>query len=115
MEAIAIGKFIKGSPQKARLVIDQIRGLDVEDAIELLKFSKRRSARHISKVLHSAIANAEEKSPSVEVEELFVKEAYVNSGPTKGRFRMRPEPMGRAFRQRRRQKHITIRLSDERS
>ncbi|UCF38098.1 MAG: 50S ribosomal protein L22 [Acidobacteriota bacterium] len=113
MEAKATAKYIKGSPQKARLVIDLIRGRSVEDALSILKFSKRRAARSIQKVLRSAIANAEQSSPSVEVEDLYVKEVCVDLGPTKSRFRLRPAPMGRAFRQRRRQSHITVRISDE--
>lgn len=114
MEAKATARFVKGSPQKARLVVDLIRGKDVEEALGILKFSRRRSARAIQKVLRSAVANAEQAGPDVEVEELFVKEAFIDLGPTKMRFRMRPAPMGRAFRQRRRQSHITIRVSDER-
>lgn len=114
MEATATGKYIKGSPQKARLVIDQIRGKDVEEALQLLEFSPKRAARLIQKVLRSAIANAEQDSPAVAVEDFYVKEAFVNLGPTKARFRLRAAPMGRAFRERRRQSHITIRISDER-
>ena len=113
MEAKATAKYIKGSPQKARLVIDLIRGKDVEEAMDILRFSDRRAARAIQKVLQSAIANAEQESPSLNPEDLFVKEAYIDLGPTKSRFRLQPAPMGRAFRQRRRQSHITIRLSDE--
>lgn len=113
MEAKATAKYIKGSPQKARLVIDLIRGKDVEEALNILRYSERRAARAIQKVLQSALANAEQESPTVGPEDLFVKEAFVNLGPTKGRFRLQPAPMGRAFRQRRRQSHITIHLSDE--
>ena len=112
MEAKATAKYVKGSPQKARLVIDLIRGKNVEDALGILKFSRRRSARSIEKVLLSAIANAEQKSSTVTMEDLVISEAQVNLGPTKSRFRMRPAPMGRAFRERRRQSHITIRVSD---
>jgi len=112
MEAKATAKFVKGSPQKARLVIDLIRGKNVEDAMGILKFSHRRAARVIHKVLLSAIANAEQKSSTVTMEDLVISEALVDLGPTKSRFRMRPAPMGRAFRERRRQSHITIRVSD---
>lgn len=112
MEVKATGKYIKGSPQKARLVIDLIRGKKVEQALNILEFSRKRAARPIEKVLRSAMANAEERSPKTDVEELFVKEAFVNMGPTKLRFRVRPAPMGRAFRERRHQSHITIRVSD---
>lgn len=112
MEAISTAKYVKGSPQKARLVIDLIRGKNVEEALGILKFSHRRAARTIQKVLLSAIANAEQKSSTVTMEDLVISEAQVNQGPTKSRFRMRPAPMGRAFRERRRQSHITIHVSD---
>jgi large subunit ribosomal protein L22 len=112
MEAKATAKYVKGSPQKARLVIDLIRGKQVEEALSVLRFSPRRSARLISKVLQSAIANAEQADPMVSMEDFVVKEAYVDVGPTKSRFRLRPAPMGRAYRQRRRQSHITVRISD---
>lgn len=112
MEARAIAKYIKGSPQKARLVIDLIRGKKVEEALSILKFSHKRAARPIEKALRSAIANAEQKSATVSLEDLFVKEAFVDLGPTKFRRRVRPAPMGRAYRQMRRQSHITIRVSD---
>jgi large subunit ribosomal protein L22 len=113
MEAKATAKYIKGSPQKARLVIDLIRGKDVEEALDILHYSRRRAAKTIQKVLRSALANAEKASPAVGPEDLYVKEAYVDQGPTKSRFRLQPAPMGRAFRQRRRQSHITVHLSDE--
>lgn len=112
MEAKATAKYVKGSSQKARLVIDLIRGKNVEKALSILQYSRKRAAKPIEKVLRSAIANAEEKSPNVDVEELFVKEAFVDLGPTKFRWRVRPAPMGRAFRERRRQSHITIRVSN---
>jgi large subunit ribosomal protein L22 len=113
MEAKATAKYLKGSPQKARLVVDLIRGKTVEEALAILRFSRKRSAKLIQKVLRSAIANAEQVEPTADVEEMFVTEAYVDLGPTKSRFRLRPAPMGRAFRQRRRQSHVTIRISDE--
>lgn len=112
MEAQATAKYIKGSPQKARLVIDLIRGKKVEQALSLLQHLRRRAAGPIEKVLRSAVANAEQKSATVSLEDLVVKEAFVNSGATKWRFRVRAAPMGRAHRERRRQSHITIRVSD---
>ncbi len=113
MEAKATAKYIKGSPQKARLVIDLIRGKSVEDALGILTFSPKRASRSIEKVLRSAIANAESKSSTVSLEDLVVAEAFVDLGPTKHRRRVRPAPMGRAYRELRRQSHITIRVSDE--
>jgi len=114
MEAKAQAKYIKGSPQKARLVIDLIRGKKVEDALSILQDSSKKAAGPIEKVLRSAIANAEQKSETVGLEDLIVKEAHIDLGPTKNRWRVRPAPMGRAFRERRRQNHITVRVSDER-
>ena len=112
MEAKATAKYIKGSPQKARLVVDQIRGKGVEEALSILQFSPKGAAKKIEKVLRSAIANASEKAPMIDVEELVVTQAYVNMGATKHRRRLRPAPMGRAFREQRRQSHITIHVSD---
>lgn len=112
MEVRATAKYVRGSPQKARLVIDLIRGKSVGEALSILQFSRKRSAKLIEKVLRSAIANAEQKSASVSLEDLAVTEAFVDLGPTKWRSRIRPAPMGRAYRQRRHQSHITIRVSD---
>ncbi len=113
MEAKAKSKYIKGSPHKARLVIDLIRGKKVEEALAILRFSQKRFARPIEKVLRSAIANAEQKNSATDVEDLYVKEAFVDIGPTKNRKRIRPAPMGRAHRQMRRLSHITVRVSDD--
>jgi len=114
MEARAKAKYLRGSSQKARLVIDLIRGKKVEEALNILQHSRKRAAKPIEKVLRSAIANAEQKSSTTELEEFFVREACVDTGPTKGRWRVRPAPMGRAFRERRRQRHVTIQISDNR-
>ncbi len=98
MEAIAKGKYIKGSPQKARLVMDLIRGKNVQQALAILRFTKKRATRSIEKVLLSAVANAREKNPSADVDEFKVSHAVVETGPTKWRRRVRPAPMGRAYR-----------------
>ena len=108
MEASAKGKFIKGSPQKARLVIDLIRGKNVQQALAILRFTKKRTTKSIEKVLLSAVANAREKNATADVDVFTVAHAVVDSGPTKWRRRVRPAPMGRAYRQQRRCKHITI-------
>ncbi|HXK62194.1 MAG TPA: 50S ribosomal protein L22 [Acidobacteriota bacterium] len=112
MEAKAIGKYLKGSPQKARLVVDLVRGKKVEEALAILQVTPKRAAKLVEKVMRSALANAEHESATVNVDELFVKEIYVDSGPTKWRRRIRPAPQGRAYRQMRRGSHITVRLSD---
>ncbi len=108
MEASAKGKYIKGSPQKARLVIDLIRGKNVQEALGILRFTKKRATRSIEKVLLSAVANAKEKNAAADVDQFVVNRAVIDSGPTKWRRRVRPAPMGRAYREQRRYKHITI-------
>ena len=99
---------MKGSPQKARLVIDLIRGRNVQEALAILKFTKKRATHPIEKVLLSAVANAKERNATADVDSFIVHRAVVDSGPTKWRRRVRPAPMGRAYRQQRRYKHITI-------
>ena len=112
MEATATAKYIKGSPHKARLVIDQIRGRKVDEALAILRFSPKRSSSSIEKVLRSAIANADQKKSELDIDSLFVKEAFVDLGPTKNRRRIRPAPQGRAHFEKRYQSHITVRVSD---
>ena len=106
MEARATAKFIRVSPPKARLVIDLIRGKNAGEAINILRFTKKRVSGQVEKVLRSAIANAEQKSESVDVDRLVVSRAYVNEGPRVKR--VRPAPMGRAYRYQRRMSHITV-------
>jgi large subunit ribosomal protein L22 len=106
MEARATAKYIRVSPQKARLVVDLIRGKNAGEAISILQFTKKRVAAEIGKVLRSAIANAEQKSENMDVDRLVVSKAYVNEGPRAKR--IRPAPMGRAYRYQRRMSHITV-------
>ena len=106
MEARATAKFIRMSPQKARLVVDLIRGKSAGEAISILRFTKKRAAHEIEKVLHSAISNAEQKSENLDVDRLVVARAYINEGPRVKR--IRPAPQGRAFRYQRRMSHITL-------
>lgn len=117
MEAQAIAKYIKGSAQKAKLVIDTIRGRNVADAFATLSFTNKRSARPIEKVLRSAVANvlhkADKNNVSVDVEKLVVSNCHVDIGITKWRRRVRPAPMGRAYRERRHYCHITVVVSSE--
>jgi large subunit ribosomal protein L22 len=112
MKARAVAKYIKGSPQKARLVIDLIRGRRAPEALAMLKATNKRAAKPIEITLRSAIANATQKAEqlnvSIDVDELVVSAAKVDLGPTKYRRRVRPAPMGRAYRERRWQSHITI-------
>ncbi len=106
MEARATAKFVRVSPQKARLVVDLIRGQNVGDALSILRFTKKRVTREVEKVLRSAIANAEQKSEAVDVDRLVVSRAYVGDAPRLKR--IRPAPMGRAYRYQRRLSHITV-------
>ncbi|HLY62494.1 MAG TPA: 50S ribosomal protein L22 [Terriglobia bacterium] len=106
MDATATVKFVRVSPQKARLVIDLIRGKNVGDAIGILSVTKKGITHEVEKVLRSAIANAEQKSDRVDVEQLVVSKVYVNEGPRQKR--IRPAPMGRAYRYQRRTSHITV-------
>jgi large subunit ribosomal protein L22 len=109
MEAIAKHKFARGSAQKARLVVDQIRGLHVEKALEILTFSNKSAAVLVKKVLDSAIANAEHNE-GADIDELIVKTIMVDDGPTMKR--IKPRAKGRADRILKRTSHITVIVSD---
>ena len=117
MEARASAKYQRGSAQKARLVIDMIRGKNVNQALAILRYSNKRAALGIEKCVQSAIANANEAAEkanvSVDPDELWLKAAFVDRGPTKNRRRLRPAPQGRAFRQQRHFCHVTILLSSD--
>jgi large subunit ribosomal protein L22 len=106
MEARATSKYLRVSPQKARLVVDLIRGKNAGEAINILKFTKKRVSHEVEKILRSAISNAEQKSENLDVDRLVVARAYVNEGPRAKR--IRPAPMGRAYRYQRRMSHITV-------
>ena len=110
MQATAILKFVRVSAQKGRLVADQIRGLPVARALELLQFSPKKAAGHLRKVLESAIANAEHNE-GADVDELKVATIQVDGGPTLRRFHARAK--GRGVRILKRTSHITVTVSDE--
>ena len=118
MEARASAKYLRGSAQKARLVIDMIRGKNVNQALAILRFANKRAALGIEKCVKSAIANANEAAEkaniAVDPDDLWLKGAYVDRGPTKNRRRMRPAPQGRAYRERRHFCHVTILVSSDR-
>ncbi len=117
MEAKASAKYIRGSAQKARLVIDMIRGKRVNQALATLQFTNKRATNPIEACVRSAIANAtelaEKENVAVDPDDLWIKEAFVDKGPTKGRMRTRPAPQGRAYRERRHFCHITVMLSSD--
>ncbi|WP_446009865.1 50S ribosomal protein L22 [Candidatus Electrothrix sp.] len=105
METKAVAKYIRISPQKARLVADVVRGKDVDTALTTLRFMPKKAARIISKVLGSAVANAEQ-AETIDVDTLYIKEIQINGGPMLKRFR--PRAMGRATRILKRTSHITV-------
>ncbi len=111
MEARAILKYIRVSPRRVRLVIDQIRGKKVEEALDILKFTPKRSAAIVAKVLRSAIANAE-STQSVDVDRLYIKRVAVDEGGMWKRFM--PRAQGKATRIRKRLSHVTV-VIDERA
>ncbi|MCR4300366.1 MAG: 50S ribosomal protein L22 [Sulfuricaulis sp.] len=110
MQATAILKYVRVSAQKGRLVADQIRGLPVARALEVLQFSPKKAAGHVRKVLESAIANAEHNE-GADVDELKVATIQVDGGPTMRRFHSRAK--GRGVRILKRTSHITVVVSDE--
>jgi len=112
MEVTARLRHLQASPQKVRLVADLIRGKDVQEATNILSLTRKAAARDLQKLLKSAIANAEHADEKLDVDRLYVKEIFVDGGPTLKR--IQPAPMGRAFRVLKRQSHVTIRLETRR-
>jgi large subunit ribosomal protein L22 len=117
MEATAKLRNLKGSPRKARLVIDLIRGENVSRALSILKFTDRRAAEPIAQCLNSAIANAtykaEQENIAIDPDDLWINSCFVDMGPHKNRRRMRPAPQGRAYREQRHYCHITIQVTSD--
>ena len=117
MDARASAKYLRGSAQKARLVVDMIRGKNVNEALAVLQYTNKRAADGIEKCLRSAVANATEAAEkaniAVDPDDLWVKAAFIDMGPTKNRRRMRPAPQGRAYKERRHFHHVTLLLSSE--
>jgi large subunit ribosomal protein L22 len=110
MQSKAEARYVRISPQKARLVVDLIRGQKAGAALNTLRSTNKRIAPSVEKVLQSAIANAQHQSEDVDVDQLYVSEAYVNEGPRMKR--VRPAPMGRAYRYQRRLAHIVIKVAE---
>ncbi|HTY42871.1 MAG TPA: 50S ribosomal protein L22 [Thermoanaerobaculia bacterium] len=111
MKATARLRYMKGSAQKVRLVADLVRGKKVNDAVAILRLAKKAAARDLLKTLRSAVANAEQKEAHLDVDTLVVRRITVDKGPQERR--VRPAPMGRAYRVLHRKSHVTIELSDE--
>jgi large subunit ribosomal protein L22 len=111
VQARATAKYIRTSAQKAGLVLDLIRGRDVNAALATLRFARKGVARDVEKVLRSAIANAQTKDGfGGDVERLYVTACYANQGPSQKR--IRPAPMGRAFRVVKRTAHLTVHVTE---
>ena len=110
MEIKAIAKYIRVSPRKIRLLMREIRGKKVEEALNVLAFAPQKGAPILRKLVNSAIANASQR-PDTDVDKLFIKHLFADEGPTLKRFR--PRAMGRATRIRRRTSHLTIILDEK--
>jgi large subunit ribosomal protein L22 len=103
-------RYVGTSAQKARLVVDLVRGRQVEEALATLRLTTKAVARDVLRALESAVANARQKKPEIDVDRLFVKTAFVDGGPSLKR--IRPAPMGRAFRVQKRMCHVTLGLGE---
>ncbi len=111
IEAHATARYVRTSAQKAKLVLDLIRGRSVEEALAVLRFSRKAVAREIEKALRSAVANARQREGfGGDVDQLYVARCHANQGPSMKR--VRPAPMGRAFRVLKRTAHITIGVAE---
>lgn len=113
MEAKAFARYIRMSPRKVRQVVDLVRGRSVEEAINMLHFTPKRASNPVEKVLRSAVSNAmnSEEAAKLEPEDLFIKEIWVDQGPTMRRYN--PGPMGRASVIRKRFCHISVIVTDQ--
>ena len=111
MEATATLRYLKASPQKVRLIVDLVRGKKVEEALQILRFTKKTAAKDLEKLLRSAVANAENQENGPDVDDLVVSKIYVDEGPREKR--VQPAPMGRAYRIQKRKAHVTVHVSDE--
>lgn len=110
METRAVAKFVRISPRKIRLVMNQVRGKQVGEALNMLSFAPQRGARILKKLVNSAIANAEQNT-SVDVDSLYVMRVYADEGPTLKRWR--PRAQGRATSIRKRTSHLTVVLNEK--
>ena len=110
MEVRAVARIVRLSPRKARLIMDQIRGKQVEEAINLLSFAPQKSAFVIKKLVNSAVANAEQNN-ELDVDKLYIKRVFADQGPSLKRFRARA--LGRASRIRKRTSHLTVVLGEK--
>ena len=110
METRAVARFVRMSPRKVRLIMDEIRGKRVDEALNMLSFSPQKGSRILKKLIHSAVANAEQNS-NMDVDSLFIKRIFADEGPTLKRWR--PRALGRATRIRKRTSHLTVILDEK--
>ncbi|MBN1850480.1 MAG: 50S ribosomal protein L22 [Deltaproteobacteria bacterium] len=110
MKSRAAAKYVRISPRKARWIMDQVRGKNVGEALNMLSFSPKKGSRILKKLIDSAVANAEQSS-NVDVDNLYIHRIYADEGPTLKRFR--PRAMGRATRIRKRTCHLTVVLDEQ--
>ncbi|MFH1930650.1 MAG: 50S ribosomal protein L22 [Pseudomonadota bacterium] len=110
METRAMAKFVRISPRKIRLVMDQVRGKQVGEALNMLSFAPQRGARILKKLVNSAIANVEQNT-GVDVDSLYIMRVYADEGPTLKRWR--PRAQGRATPIRKRTSHLTVVLNEK--
>lgn len=113
MEAVARTRYLKQSAKKVRFVLDEVRNLNVNDALAKLSYTNKKAARYIHKTISSAVANMAHTDANFDAEALYIKKAYVDEGPAMKRFR--PAAMGRAVRILKRTSHLTIIISDEKN
>lgn len=110
MEIKAAARFVRISPRKARLIMGQVRGKRVEEALNMLSFASQRGAGIVKKLIHSAVANAQENA-NMDVDSLYIAKIYADEGPTLKRWR--PRALGRATRIRKRTSHLTVVLDEK--
>lgn len=115
MEARAVNRYIPSSPRKMRLVVDLIRGKNVEEALSILHFSPKHASKVVEKVLRSAISNLQNKAEGkrIDTQNIYIKSAFVDGGPSMKR--ILPAPMGRAYRILKRSNHLTIVVAESES
>jgi large subunit ribosomal protein L22 len=111
MVSKAIARFARLSPRKARVVVDLVRGRQAGEALQLLEFTQKAGAPVLKKILESAVANARQQQPGVDLDALFVETAFVDKAPNKHMRRWRPRAMGRATRVQKGLSHITVILA----
>ena len=110
METRVVAKFVRISPQKIRLIMDQVRGKKVEEALQMLSFAPQRGARILKKLVNSAVASAEQ-NPDVDVDSLYLKQIFADQGPSLKRWR--PRALGRASKILKKTSHLTVILDEE--